>query len=83
MAAILKSVLYLIGFGGFGYVLMKLTPQNNEVALKKYSEPHNETLRKRQAFVDVLRLAAEGKDPMYRQTKEDIDAKIEASRTKK
>ncbi|PSN50188.1 hypothetical protein C0J52_06658 [Blattella germanica] len=43
----------------------------------------NESLKKRQAVVDVLRRAAENKDPMYRQTKEEIDSLRTDDATKK
>jgi hypothetical protein len=55
--------------------------------LQKYPETRkefsNETLRKRQAIVDVLRHAAEVKEPMCRQTKDRIDAIRDEALTKK
>lgn len=73
-----KSVMYLFGFGTFSYALMKVvTPDENEIRKELpegQAQYKSEALRKRQAIIDVLRGAAEGREPMYRQTKEQIDA---------
>lgn len=73
-----KSVFYLIGFGACSYALLKIVVPNEETIRKELSEGppsyQSEALKKRQAIVDVLRGAAEHRDPMYRQNKEQIDA---------
>lgn len=55
--------------------------------LQKYPETQkehtDETMRKRQAIVDLLRHASEVKEPMYRQTKDGIDAMRDELLTKK
>jgi hypothetical protein len=55
--------------------------------LQKYpgtsKEHDDDTLHKRQAIVDHLRLAAELKEPIYRQTKDRIDAIKDELLTKK
>ncbi|KAJ9594416.1 hypothetical protein L9F63_014141 [Diploptera punctata] len=48
-----------------------------------YSVNNSESFKKRQAIVEALRRAAEDKEPMYRQTKEQIDARRAEDPTKK
>jgi hypothetical protein len=55
--------------------------------LQKHPEVHiehkNEALQKRKTIVDVLRHSAEVKEPIYLQTKEEIDAGKDELSTKK
>lgn len=78
--AYIRSAIYLLGFGTVGYCLMQLvTPNESEISqkiLEGRGETKNELLKKRQAFVDVLKSAAEGQDPLYRKTKEEIEKSL-------
>jgi hypothetical protein len=49
-------------------LLFQVFPESTE-------QYRSESLKKKQAIVDVLRNAAEGRDPMYRQSKEEIQEK--------
>lgn len=86
--AALRSVLYVIGFSGLGYALMKLVSQDDEsIYLKKHPEVHiqhkSEALQKRGAIVDVPCHAAEDKELIYQQTREEIGAGKDILSTKK
>lgn len=48
-------------------VFLQVLPEGQE-------QYRDESFRKRQAIVDVLRGAAEGRDPMYRQSQSEINA---------
>lgn len=82
--ALFRSLFYLIGFGGLGYALLKVTTGDGRSSFTSDHPVNNtESSKKRQAIVDVLRRAAEDKEPMYRLTKEQIDARIAEESTKK
>ncbi|KAK4317038.1 hypothetical protein Pmani_011850 [Petrolisthes manimaculis] len=68
MAASLKSLVYVSSFVSLGYILMKVTERDSEEIRKQLPEGqqvdyHNESQRRKAAFMQVLKNAAEGDDP--------------------
>lgn len=66
MSVYVQSLLWLAGFGGLGYALLKLTP--SEQRIQQHKESNNllrsEELRKKQLVIDKLREATVSK-PIY------------------
>lgn len=66
MSVYVQSLLWLAGFGGLGYALLKLTPNEQRIQqLKETNKEHrSEELRKKQQVIDKLREATVSK-PIY------------------
>lgn len=66
MSVYIQSVLWLAGFGGLGYALLKLTPNEQRVQqLKEKNKEHrSEDLKKKQQIIDKLKEATVSK-PIY------------------
>lgn len=77
MAAYVKSLFWLIGASALGYTLLLVTTPDEKIITEKFPETQtSDAVKKRQAIVDILRQATESKNPMYRQTKEEIDSEL-------
>uniref|UniRef100_A0A6M2DIK5 Putative secreted protein n=1 Tax=Xenopsylla cheopis TaxID=163159 RepID=A0A6M2DIK5_XENCH len=73
MAKIIQSFLWLIGFGGLGYTLFKVATPDESALLKQLAREKPteaaELYKKRGAFVDALKAAAETDEPLYRRAR--------------
>nr|CAD7399463.1 unnamed protein product [Timema cristinae] len=76
--ALLKSVIWTVGTGGVGYTLMKILSPDEKSFVDSTSESpqfnRSEAAEKRQAIFDVLKGASEANKPIYRMTREELEA---------
>lgn len=79
MDRLIKTVLYLVGYTGLGYGLLKIcSPSESDIKEMKSNmggieNSPIEVVKKKQQFVDVLKLAASSETPLYRLDKEGIE----------
>lgn len=77
MNVIIKSVVYLVAFGGAGYVLSEITkPSKEKIDLLKRQHQHagttaSEASSKKALFMQKLKEASESSEPIYLKKKGD------------
>lgn len=76
--AFIKSLIYLLGFGAVGLTFLQITSANKSELEKKLrrSDPayQSDAQRKKQEMLNILRGAAQDSTPIYRKTKEEVEA---------
>ena len=70
--ALVKVCFYMIGFTGLGYTALKFTESKQENLKKELAfaeEPKTDAEKKRKLMMDVLKAAADSKQPITHQFK--------------
>lgn len=77
MSVYIKSVVYLVAFGGAGYVLSEITkPSKEKIDLLKRQHQHpgtttSEAYNQKALFMKKLKEASESSEPIYLKKKAD------------